>query len=193
MVMLAMRRETMRMCLALACLGSFLGTACKRAQNTHDLRKAVACADGDRQACRDALDVNASRCQNANGHACILQGLELESGRVVPKDEKQATELFERACALANADGCWYASTRYSYGRGVARDEARAARFAEKGCDGGSVNGCCDLATIYEYGHGRPKDLKLARDTYRRACRLSKRADGSGCAQAKRLEDTGGR
>jgi TPR repeat protein len=174
----------------MAILAATAPLGCKRVRQTFDLMQAVACADGDKEACREEFDDTARRCDAGEAFACLRHGLQHENERVVPKDETKATALFERACALGHADGCWYAASSHEQGRGVPKDDGKAAELAEKACSGGSVNGCEQLGRMYEFGRGREKDLARAHASYARSCALSKSDAGSGCYSLERLAGT---
>jgi TPR repeat protein len=68
-----------------------------------------------------------------------LQYLE---GREVPKDERRAAALWEKACTGGHAEACFNLGVLYKQGLGVAKDESRAAIRFDKACQAGISEAC---------------------------------------------------
>ncbi len=121
--------------------------------------------------CEDA-GACVSECEAGVAEGCRKMGTTYQFGnKGTPRDDLQATRMYERACALKSAGGCVSAGQMYEFHHGVLTDDAKAAGFYKQGCDLGYAVGCANYAIMLENGRGVPKDLGAAAALYDGACR----------------------
>ena len=102
------------------------------------------------------------------------------AGRGVPKDEREALQLFTKACDGGDAWGCGELGFFYERGRVVPVDYARALALFTKSCDATSMYGCNGLGELYRDGHGVAQDTARALELFRRVCEESESHVGRG-------------
>jgi len=131
---------------------------------------ALALAKGNRGG-PEATAYLSPACDKGDLPACRQLGRVLDKGLWdVPKDEKRAVDLFEKACNGGELRGCSDLGVMYSHDRGVAKDEKRAVDLFEKACAGGDMRGCANLGVMFRDGRGVAKDEKRAVDLFQKAC-----------------------
>lgn len=91
-------------------------------------------------------------------------------GDGVAKDEKVATNLYQRACKAGELGACSNLGQNLMKGRGVKRDEWAATRLFERACSGGFRFACFNLGLALESGKGIAKDQARANDLFSQAC-----------------------
>lgn len=135
---------------------------------TRDAKElAVACHDGDQDAC---LALGYARGDAV--YACVHAGLAYLRGEGVAGDAPKAIDLFARACSAGEGTGCRNAGT---YFRDTKKDSKTAFSHFEKGCKLADTHSCVMVAEAYTYGVPVAKDLA-------RAIALDERACGTGYA-----------
>jgi TPR repeat protein len=94
--------------------------------------------------------------------ACGLFAELLEEGKLVPKDEARARELYVRACQDGDAAACVPSGFRLS-SAGVSPEEGRkGVQLLERGCALGEARACVVLASAVEEGRFVEKDAQRA-------------------------------
>ncbi len=83
------------------------------------------------------------------------------NGDGVPKDEKLAIKLYQRACDGGEGRGCKNLGVMYENASGVAKDMKRAAELYEQACDKGDPGACVFSGDLY-VGDQVGKDAKRA-------------------------------
>ncbi len=83
-------------------------------------------------------------------------------GRVVPRDENKARQLFEQAAAQNDPNGLYSLGMLYATGAGVQQNSAKAAEYFKKAADQGLGIAQFALATQYAKGEGVPQNIDEA-------------------------------
>jgi TPR repeat protein len=110
-------------------------------------------------------------CDEGKSNACFNLAVLYDTAAGVPKDEKRAFGLYERACDAGSGGACYMLGSAYWHGRGgLPTDVARAMDLYERACDAGSAPGCTVVGTAYQSGQGRPTDEVHAASLYEGAC-----------------------
>src|SRR5207237_480780 len=81
-------------------------------------------------------------CAHGDALDCAYQGISLETGQGVAKDEQAAVATYRKACAADNALGCFNLGGMEREGRGVKADRKAARRDYQHACDLGDHGGC---------------------------------------------------
>ena len=129
----------------------------------------------DAQRANDAVPPLKRACELDSGSGCAHLAFLSATGKVLPKDDRRAAELYRKSCDLGDAQGCYNAGLMADEGRGVAHDAARAVADYAEACELGSSTACTNLGFAYENGKGVKQDRILAVALYNRGC------DGSVC------------
>lgn len=149
----------------------------------------AACQSGSAEACahaglhladqadnaKNALAALERSCELQSGAGCAHLAFLYATGKLVPKDDRRATQLYVRSCDLGDAQGCFNVGLMADQGRGGARNLPRAVAKYEEACAGGSATACTNLGYFYEKGIGVKKDAARGVALYQRGC------DGTAC------------
>ncbi len=96
-------------------------------------------------------------------------GLMYDTGRGVPKDDRQAVFWYRKAAEQGHASAQFNLGTMYGNGRGVPKDEQQAAHWYRKAAEQGNAAAQFFLGNMYANGKGVPKDDERAVHWYRKA------------------------
>lgn len=107
----------------------------------------------------------------SNAHACTALGqIRAKGSAALPRDEKLAVGLFDRACRGDDAAACERLGRAYLQGDGVKADDGAALQYFKKACDSARSDACTDLASMYCMGRGVVRDPTRSAALYRQAC-----------------------
>ncbi len=149
----------------------------------------AACSSGSAEACAyeslqlmdtpdrgaGALAAAQRSCELGSGAGCANLAFLYATGKFVTRNDRRATELYDKACDLGDPQGCYNVALMVEDGRGAAKDIVRAARKYEEACVLGSATGCTNLGFLYENGRGVRVDKPRAVALYQQGC------DGTMC------------
>jgi TPR repeat protein len=119
---------------------------------------------------RAVLAVKDACVSAAQPRACAALGALQGKGSAMPRDEKLAASMLERACTGGDEAACEQLGRAYLQGNGVAPDDDAALRLFRRGCDSARSDACTDLATMYCMGRGVPRDAERSAALFRQAC-----------------------
>lgn len=102
--------------------------------------------------------------------ACAALGLMRAKGSGLPRDEKLAASLFDKACDAGDVTACERLGRAYLDGDGVPANDDRAFRLFRQACDSARSDACTDLATMYCMGRGVPRDATRSAALMHQAC-----------------------
>jgi TPR repeat protein len=109
---------------------------------------------------KKALSLSLRACHGGVSTACGNAGLRYEMGMDLPKDEKLAARLFERACRFDSGD-CFRLAILHEHGGGVSKDDSRAKDLFSKTCSahsgGLSAMSCYMVSEVFK-GGSKPVD-----------------------------------
>lgn len=123
-----------------------------------------ACVDKRRNACRNLVMMEESRCRRGDGDACLYLGDVLQEGRILPRDPERAALNYRLACERGVTDACAPVEEPKS-GDGPATLLSRA-------CTAGHGYSCAVLAKMYLTGTGVTQDREAAKRLQATACEL---------------------
>jgi len=120
-----------------------------------------ACVEGRGTACQSWTRLMNLSCYHGSGPACMMLGVALNDGRMLPRDAPEAGKNFAHACELGLSNGC----------AGVLRmvGESKGS-FFQSACDRGDGESCFLLGSLYYAGEGVPKDPARAFALFRQSC-----------------------
>lgn len=93
-------------------------------------------------------------------------------GRLVPKDDARAFELYRRGAIQGDLYSQRSLGWAYRFGRGCERDLLNAKFWYEKAAERNDEDALVALGILHEYAEGLPKDLAKAAQYYFRAAEL---------------------
>jgi localization factor PodJL len=93
----------------------------------------------------------------------------LMEGRLLPRDEKTATDLFEKAAVQGLANAQYNLGVIYDHGIGRPADQAMAYFWYSAAADQGHVAAQYNLGVAAAQGRGAPRDYDVAAVWFRRA------------------------
>jgi TPR repeat protein len=141
-----------------------------------------ACRAGHARACTRAGEVVsdpgqaarlASRgCESGDAMGCGDLATAYADGKGVPRDERAAVDLYERACG-GMPFFCVFAGEMFEDGKGTPVDYARAAQLYSQACASHEPldeSGCLHLGRMYLAGLGFEPDRARAIELFREAC-----------------------
>ncbi len=170
-----------------------------------------ACVQGRGTACQTWTRGMKISCSHGSGPACMALGIELDNGRMIPRDEAEAGKNFAHACELRLSNGCasllrilgenkgtsfqsacergdgescFLLGSLYYAGEGVPKDSARAFALLQQACSSGWWRGCSGLAECYRTGTGTAVDNALAIENFDKGC---ERGVASSCFSASSM------
>jgi uncharacterized protein len=118
-------------------------------------------------------------CDLGSGFGCEIYGRALNDGRGVPKDQKAAQEMFTKACDKKSGGACRSLALAFE------TSDPKRIPLLVKACDLDDGIGCMGLGAAYLHGdQGAPKDLKKAKETLQKACKLGQK---SSCEKAAEI------
>src|SRR5262245_57369588 len=92
-------------------------------------------------------------CDDGDLSSCDKFATRLRNGEHVLRDQKRATELFDKACNGNVGDACASLAVMLQRGGGgIKRDSARAVTLFQHGCDKGGMSGCTRLGALHTQG-----------------------------------------
>ncbi len=118
-------------------------------------------------------------CDLGSGFGCEIYGRALNDGRGVPKDQKAAQEMFTKACDKKSGGACRSLALAFD------TSDPKRIPLLVKACELDDGIGCMGLGAAYLHGdQGAPKDLKKAKETLQKACKLGQK---SSCDKAAEI------
>jgi len=157
-----------------------------------------ACLEHRGKACESWVRQMDIACYHGSGPACMVVGIALDEGKMIPRDPTEAGKNFAHACELGISDGCtrvvrvaqdsgggvfqsacdkgdgescFLLGSLFYEGRAFPRDVARSFSLLQQSCSSGWWRGCGGLAELYRAGQGTLMDANLALDNFDKACR----------------------
>jgi TPR repeat protein len=118
----------------------------------------------------------ARACASEHLPACIGLAYAYSTGRGVPEDPAQASQLYDHACRGGLVVGCVNLGVAYAQGAGVPQDLATARGLFERACASGPRDdvsvpvACVDQGVMLQLGLGQVASADGAQALYRRAC-----------------------
>jgi TPR repeat protein len=88
----------------------------------------------------------------------------------VVRDEKKASELFQKSCDVGFGPGCFVLGIRYGFGSGLQQSDVQATAAYKRSCDLGDADGCTSAGRAYLKGRDVPKDVKLGVSLMQQGC-----------------------
>ena len=104
--------------------------------------KCVACAVGHYDRCQ-------IQCDQGDGNACDLLGMDYDLGVVHMVDHKRARILYERGCSLGSLDACQDVAGGYVSGVGIPKDVAFGTRMFTDLCARGHAPSCTSASRLF--------------------------------------------
>jgi TPR repeat protein len=122
-----------------------------------------------------SVEFCAQQCEQGNGASCVLAAQALEQGRLVPRDDGRAKELYATACRNRNAEGCYYTALELD-GEGsrehsaVLYEKACNASYAETDSEAidAVIRSCIEAGNL----SNKKNDVRTAVKRFKRACEL---------------------
>jgi TPR repeat protein len=156
-----------------------------------------ACVEGRGTACQSWVRLMNTWCYHGSGQSCIMLGLAMNEGRMLPRDSAEAGKDFAHACELGLRDGCadfhtivveskggffqsacdrgdgescFLLGSLYYAGKSIPKDPARAFALLQRSCSLGWWRGCSGLGECYRAGVGTAVDNAQAIEEFDKAC-----------------------
>jgi Sel1 repeat len=156
-----------------------------------------ACVEGRGTACQTWTRQMKILCSHGLGPACMALGVELNDGRMIPRNEAEAGKdladacelglsngcanllrtvqedkgsVFQSACDGGDGESCFLLGSLYFSGEGVPKNPARAYALLQRSCSLGWWRGCSGLAECYRAGVGTAADGTVAIEYFDKAC-----------------------
>lgn len=152
-----------------------------------------------------AFRLNLKACELEVYEGCVRAGQSLVFGSGVERDSAKGIELLEKACDANVVEGCLVLAKIFEDGMGVESDRERAAGYYElakgegpesrlfattfilhaDGCARSMALACFNAAEMRREGDEVERNVTIAHDLYREACRNDV---SSACSKAGELE-----
>lgn len=137
------------------------------------------------------FELEEKACELDSAEGCVAAGQALVFGSGVEVDTRRGVELLERGCDEGAVAGCTVLARIFSDGMGVEADLERGRSYAQKakgespedqlfvstfvlhadGCARSLSIGCFNAAEMRRRGDEIERNITIARDLYREACR----------------------
>ncbi len=109
------------------------------------------------------------RAENGDALAQFRLGYLYEQGIGVPRDYRQAAELYRAAAVQGHSTAANNLAVLYDHGLGVKKDLRNAIEWYRVSAERGDSTGQCNLASVYFSGRGIPRDYNAAMKWFRAA------------------------
>ena len=126
----------------------------------------VAICQGNAVSANDFTDTRA-RAERGDAAAQVKLGFFYDSGKEVPKDDKEAARWYRAAAQQGNASGQFNLGVLYNTGQGVSLDYQEALRWYKAAAAQGHAKAQYNLGLLYEQGVGVARDYKEAANWYK--------------------------
>ncbi len=148
----------------------------------YDFGKSIGCAMVAGYKKQKGLEAGHKRylnlaCNFGSGYSCYILAQNFINGEYGKKDSTKAFELYGKGC-FGGMDGssCYALAKIYSLGEmGFDKDDESATTLYYRACDFNHGDGCAFLAQNIKNGVGTPKNEKLSKIFYQKACKLNVR------------------